>query len=186
MKYRVVIVHGWSGSPEGDFLPWAKEEVEKKGYELIVPNMPDTDHPKIDKWVPYLTQIVGKIRKDDIFIGHSMGCQTILRFLEGLSADKKVGKVILVAGFGPYLKGLTEEEWLIAQPWINTPLDLDKVKTKANNFIAIFSDNDPYVPLEENRKIFEEKLGAEIFIEHNKGHFNQMPQERPNLLKLFH
>lgn len=185
MNKRVIIVHGWGGSPQTDFLPWAKKELETKGYEMTVPTMPDTDYPKIEKWVPYLTEIVGKPRKDDILIGHSMGCQTILRFLEGLPEDQKVGKVILVAGFGPYLKGLTEEEQQIAQPWLDAPLDLDKVRTKADSFTAIFSDNDPFVPLEENRKIFEEKLEAEIFIEHNKGHFNDMPQECPELLKLF-
>lgn len=182
---RVIIVHGWGGSSETDFLPWAKEELEKKGYKVIMPNMPETDHPKIENWVPYLTQVVGEVRGDDIFVGHSMGCQTILRFLESLPEGEKVDKVILVAGFGSYLKGLTEEEQRIAQPWIDTPLDLDKVKIHANSFIAIFSDNDPFVPLGENRKLFEEKLGAEIFIEQSKGHFNEMPKERPDLFKFF-
>ncbi len=182
---RIIIVHGWSGSSERDFLPWAKEELEKKDYEVITPNMPDTDYPKIEKWVPYLAKAVGEIRDDDIFIGHSMGSQTILRFLESLPSDQKVGKVILVAGFGSYLKGLTEEEQQIAQPWLDAPLDLDKIRTKADSFIAIFSDNDSFVSLRENKQLFEEKLGAEIFIEHNKGHFNKMPQECPNLLKLF-
>lgn len=185
MNKRVIIVHGWSGSSDRDFLPWAKEELEKKGYEVIVPNMPETDYPKIENWVPYLAKVVGEAREDDILIGHSMGCQTILRFLESLPKGKKVDKVILVAGFGPYLKGLTEKEQSIAQPWIDAPLNLDQVRTKSNTFIAIFSDNDPYVPLEENRKLFEEKLGAQIFTEHNKGHFNQMPKECPDLLKFF-
>lgn len=173
MNKRVIIVHGWSGSPERDFLPWAKVELEKKGYEVILPNMPETDYPKIEKWVPYLEQTVGEIREDDILIGHSMGCQTILRFLEALPENKQVGTVILVAGFGSYLKGLTKEEQFVAQPWIDTPLDLDKIETKANTYVAIFSDNDPVVPLEENRKVFEEKLGAQIIVEHSKGHFNK-------------
>jgi len=172
MSKRVIIVHGWGGSPESDWMAWAKKELEIKGYKVIVPAMPDTDHPKIENWVPYLTQIVGVVKEDDVFVGHSMGCQTILRFLEGLPEDKKVGKVILVAGFGPYLKGLTKKEWEIAQPWIDVPLDLDKVRNKANSFTAIFSDNDPYVPLEENSKLFKEKLGAKIIVEHNKGHLS--------------
>ncbi|QQG43663.1 MAG: alpha/beta fold hydrolase [Candidatus Daviesbacteria bacterium] len=186
MAKRGIIVHGWSGSFQKDWLPWAKAELETRGYEVLVPDLPDSDNPKIENWVPYLSRIIGKVNENDILIGHSMGCQTILRFLESLPEGKKVDKIILVAGFGPFLKGLTEQEWQIAKPWINTPLDLDKIKTHANSFTAIFSDNDPFVPLEENKKLFEEKLGAQVFIEHHKGHFNNMPQEQPDaLLNLF-
>lgn len=169
---RVFIVHGWGGYPEEGWRPWLKEKLEQKGFKVFMLAMPDTENPKIETWVPYLTQIVGEVKEDDILIGHSMGCQTILRFLESLPGGKKADKVILVAGFGPYLKGLTEEEWQIAQPWLDAPLDLDKVKTHANSFVAIFSDNDPYVPLEENSKLFKEKLGAKLIVEHNKGHMS--------------
>lgn len=65
-----------------------------------------------------------------------------------------------------------EEEETIARPWLTVPIDFEKVKQNADNFIAIFSDNDPFVPLEKNRKIFEEKLGARVFVENNKGHFS--------------
>ena len=185
MTKRVIIVHGWGGSPETDFLPWAKEELQKKGYDVTTPVMPETDYPKMEKWVPHLAQVIGEPRETDILIGHSMGCQAILRFLAGLDEGRKVGKVILVAGFGPFLKGLTSKEQIVTQPWIDTLLDLDRVKDQANSFVAIFSDNDPFVPLEENKKIFVEKLGAQVLVEHNKGHFNDMPQECPDLLKLF-
>ena len=184
MTNRVIIVHGWGGSPKTDFLPWAKAELEKKGYEVIVPSMPDTDYPKIENWVPYLAEIVGEPREGDILIGHSIGCQTILRYLANLPDGQKVDRVILVAGFITLVLD-NEEDPMIAKHWLETPINFGKVKTKANKFIVILSDNDPYVPLEENQKIFKDNLGAEILIEHNKGHFNQMPQERPDLLKLF-
>ena len=184
MTNRVIIVHGWGGSPETDFLPWAREELQKKGYEVITPVMPEKDYPKIEKWIPYLAKVIGEVRETDNLIGHSIGCQTILRYLSKLPEDKKVDRVIFVAGFTS-LMGLEPEDIKIRDVWLNTPLDFGKVKAHVNKFIAIFSDNDPYVSLEENRKIFEEKLGAEILIEHHKGHFNDMPQERPDLLKLF-
>lgn len=182
---RAIIVHGWSGSSQKDWMPWAKEELEKLGYKVIVPDLPDTDNPKIETWVQSLAQVAGELRRSDILIGHSMGCQTILRFLATLPEGQKVGRVILVAGFGPYLKGLTEEESLIAKPWMETPIDFDLVKTRAGKFIAFFSDNDPFVPLEENKKLFEEKLAAEIIVEPDKGHFNDMSRECPDLLQIF-
>lgn len=74
----------------------------------------------------------------------------------------------------------------VAKPWLETSINLAKVKGKANSFIAIFSDNDPYVSLEENRKIFEGRLGAKIIIEPGKGHFSEDSgvKELPVLLEL--
>jgi uncharacterized protein len=60
----------------------------------------------------------------------------------------------------------------VAKPWIETPINLAKVKNQLNKRTVILSDNDPWVNLEENKKIFTEKLGAKILVEHNKGHFS--------------
>ena len=45
------------------------------------------------------------------------------------------------------------------------------IKTKANTFVAIHSDNDPFVPLRHG-EIFKEQLGAELIVKHNMGHFS--------------
>lgn len=171
MSKRTFVVHGWDGGSDKDWLPWIKRELSGKGYEVNLLSMPTPEYPKIETWVPYLAKAIGEPSKNTILIGHSMGCQTILRYLESLSEGRRVDKVILVAGFGSYLTGLTDEEKFVAKPWLETPIDFNKVRTKANNFVAIFSDNDPYVPLEENAKTYKEKLGAEIIIKHNMGHF---------------
>ena len=39
-------------------------------------------------------------------------------------------------------------------------------------FVAIFSDNDPFVPLSEE-KLFKSELGAQIIVLHGKGHLQQ-------------
>ena len=54
-----------------------------------------------------------------------------------------------------------------------TPLKLafEKIKKTSNKFIAIFSNNDEYVPFEENSRTYKEKLGAKIITETKKGHF---------------
>ena len=98
---RVFIIHRWSGSPDKDWVPWLAEMLREKGYEVITPTMPDTDKPRIEPWVKKLKDTLGKPRHDDVLIGHSIGCQTILRFLERLKEGNRVRKVILVA---PWLK----------------------------------------------------------------------------------
>ena len=54
---------------------------------------------------------------------------------------------------------------------METPLDLNKVKSHLPKNVAIFSDNDPFVPL-DNQDDFRDKLGSEIIIQHNMKHFS--------------
>jgi predicted alpha/beta hydrolase family esterase len=172
MSKRIFIIHGWGGNPEEGWFPWLKRELEARGYEVKVPTMPDTEEPKIKRWVNHLEKTVGLPDENTFFIGHSIGCQTILRYLNKLPADTKIGGAVFVAGWFSLRNLETDEEWKIAEPWIETPINLEKIKSQLNKRTAIFSDNDPFVPLEENRKIFAEKLGAKVIIEHNKGHFS--------------
>lgn len=165
---RVFIIHGWGGHSNEHWLPWLKRELEKSGFQVIIPQMPDADTPRIETWVPHLAKVVGKPDKDTYLIGHSMGCQTILRYLQSINGE--VGGAVFVAGFFVRLTGLDAEEQPVAQPWMETPLNFDKIKQTTKNFVAIFSDNDEFVP-PENAKGFEEKLGAKIIIEKEKGHF---------------
>ena len=133
--------------------------------------MPKPDEPNIEAWVTHLSQIIGDVDENTYFVGHSIGCQTILRYLEGLPVDKKVGGAAFVAGWFTLMNLETNEEKEIAKPWLETPIDLDKVKQHTKKFFAIFSDNDEVVP-QENKKLFEERLGAKTAVEHGKGHFS--------------
>jgi len=173
MSKRVFLIHGWGGNPDKDWIPWANSELKKKGYEVIAPLMPDTDTPIIEAWVNKLKVLVGQPHSDDIFIGHSIGCQTILRFLGELPPGQKIYKVILVAPWTKLTNLENDEAWQIADPWFNTPIDFSTMKDRATSFTVIFSDNDEWVPLEDNRKFFKEKLNPEIIVLRNKGHFSE-------------
>ncbi len=177
MKKRVFIIHGWEGYPEEGWFPWLKKELEQKGFEVFVPAMPNTDEPKIEEWVPFLVDLVGVPDKNTYFVGGSIGCQAIMRYMETLPDNAKIGGVVFVSGWFD-LKEFTykeepeyeEEARDIVRPWIETPINFKKIKKITNNFVAIFSDDDPYVEI-NNKDIFKKELGAEIIIEHNKGHF---------------
>jgi predicted alpha/beta hydrolase family esterase len=183
-KSRIFLIHCWGGSPAGDWLPWAEVELKKKGYEIITPNMPATDTPIIESWVSHLSHLVGELRSDDIFVGHSIGCQTILRYLE--KADTAIDKVILVAPWFTLTNLGNEAAWKIADPWFKTPMDFKQIKTKAKKFITIFSDNDPWVPYVKNKQMFIEKLNPQIITLHNRGHItaDEGSLELPELLPL--
>ncbi|MCX6815790.1 MAG: alpha/beta fold hydrolase [Candidatus Aenigmarchaeota archaeon] len=162
---RVFIIHGWGGSPGEGWLPWLKKELKKRKIKVLVPKMPNTNNPKIETWVPFLANLVGKSDRDTYFVGHSIGCQTVLRYLQ---TQEKTGGVVFVAGwFTLTLDADKEKE--IAKPWLETPINFSKIRKTTKKFVAIFSDNDPYVPV-ENVDFFK-KLGAKTIVENRKGHY---------------
>ena len=168
---KVYLVHGWEGSP-GKLYEWLASELAKEGLEVETLAMPNPDEPIITDWVAKLNECVGKNPDENIiFVGHSIGSQAILRYLARLETTGLFGGFVFIA---PWLKvsGLkTQEEIDIAKPWVETPIDSKKVSQHIpkDKIIAIFSDDDPFVP-KDNWELFEKFFGTKIIIESGKGH----------------
>ena len=171
MSKRIFIVHGWGGYQTEGWFPWLKRELEQKGFQVFIPQLPDADKPRIEKWIPALAAVVGIPDEETYFVGHSMGCQAIARYVETL--DKPVGGAVFVAGFFKRLTGLEDDPDAreTDRHWLEAPLDFEKVRVNLEKSIAIFSDDDPFVPL-DNQDDFRDKLGSNIIIEHGKKHFS--------------
>ncbi|GIQ61240.1 hypothetical protein Flavo103_43750 [Flavobacterium collinsii] len=175
---KVIIIHGFKGNPEEGWKPWLKKELESQGYKVLVPPMPNSERPKLNEWLCSLGQTIGMPNEDTYMVGHSLGCITIIRYLEGLSDEAKIGGAVFVGGFTSNI-GLEEFE-----NFFKTDIDWKKVKQKSNSFTAIHSTNDPYVSLDHSNS-FKEKLKAETIIEEDKGHFfgDDGVTELPSVLK---
>ncbi|TSD01173.1 MAG: hypothetical protein Athens071425_477 [Parcubacteria group bacterium Athens0714_25] len=171
MQKRVFIIHGWDGYPEEGWFPWLKKELEQRGFEVFVPAMPNPSEPKIEEWIPFIASIVGESDENTYFVGHSIGCQAIIRYLQTLPDGAKIGGAVFVAGWYNLRNLKTDEEKIIAGPWVNEPRNDKKIREVVNKAVAIFSDNDPFV-IPENQESWKERVGAKIIIEHNKGHFS--------------
>ncbi len=172
---RAVIVHGWGGNPQAGWIPWLKKELEAKNIFVETPEMPHTDTPTIEDWVPQLAKYIDS-ESENYLIGHSIGCQTILRYLEKLPENVKIKGVVFVAGWitlsDAVMKNPDEAE--VARPWVETPINLEKVRASADEFISIFSDNDPFVS-EDNWEAFR-KLG-DLVIQHGNGHIENQQEK---------
>ncbi len=181
---RIFIIHGWAGSPIGDWIAWAKQAFEAKGFEVVAPEMPDTLHPNIDAWVSHLRDLVGKPDSNTFFVGHSIGCQTILRYLETISTQ--VGGAVFVAGwFGlENLENAEVEE--VAKPWLTVPINLEKVRAVLPKSVLLISSNDDYGAYELNVKKFTE-LGSKIVVLQDAGHITGGDGfiELPQLIEVF-
>lgn len=187
MTKRTFLIHGWKGYPKEGWRPWLRDKLKERGFQVFVPAMPDSANPKMETWVPYLTKIVGTADKECYFVGHSLGCIAILRYLETLTETQKVGGAVFVAGFGKDLEYEGYNGELFS--FFTTPIDWKKVKKRCKKFISIHSDDDKWVSI-KNSDLFKQKLNAETIIAHNMKHFsgddgvNELPLALDAILKL--
>ena len=186
---RVIIVHGWGGNPDEPALVWLDNKLQGTGLQVIRPAMPDPENPNIETWVAHLSKVVGTPDLDTYFVGHSIGCQTILRYLETINTA--VGGAVFIAGwFTLTTQALeTEEDKNIAKPWLETPIDFNKVNAVLKDSFAIFSEDDSLVPV-ENEIAYKEKVGARTLVINGKGHFSEsdgvteIPEVLPEILRM--
>ena len=170
---KVYIVHCWDGTKDDGWYPWIDKKLSENGNKVYRFNMPDTANPKIDEWVNYLDSQVDNLDENTFFIGHSIGCQTIMRYLETKDITR-IGGILFVA---PWLELLPEavsdeESFNTAKPWLTEKIDFEKIKKFTNNIHSIFSSDDYFVSLDQKEE-FEKLLDAKTIVVNDKGHISQ-------------
>ena|SRR3989344_3533254 len=182
---KVYILHGWDGSPDEPLFRWLEKNLKENRFEVIIPAMPHPENPTIGDWVKTASELESD--EETIFVGRSIGCQTILRTLEKYEGGKKIQGIVLIAPWMRLDEETIKEEGQeiieIAKPWMETPIDFEKVRSHTGKVVAIFSDDDPYVRRDQ-ADFFKNKLGAEIIFEEKKGHFSPSDKvvEVPSIL----
>ncbi|MEK7579949.1 MAG: alpha/beta fold hydrolase [Patescibacteria group bacterium] len=162
---KVFIIHGFEGSPNGGWRPWLMAELEKKDIYACALSMPNPENPICTEWVEEISRHIERNQSDKIyFVGHSLGVPVILRYLEA-NSPKSINGVVLVSG--PCEKNDNRKIY----NFLDKPFDYKTIKSKANKFIIIHGDNDPYVPL-NNAEILTRELSGELIIVKNGGHLN--------------
>ena len=173
---RVFIIHGWGGHPDEGWFPWVKNELEKKDFEVHIPAMPDAygkEQPKIEDRINIIKDAVGQAGENTYFIGHSIGCQSIDRYLETLSPETRIGGIVYVAGWLTLknLEDYEEDEREAAKPWLEIPIDFKRVRSISPKSVAIFTKDDPFVDI-GNAEFYKENLGSKIIILESGEHLN--------------
>jgi predicted alpha/beta hydrolase family esterase len=164
---KVIIVHGYTGYPDKNWFPWLRSDLEKLGILVEVPEMPNTNQPKLEEWLPHLQQTIGVPNIDTFLVGHSLGCPTILRYLESLDDNQQVGGSLLVAGFAeplphlPKLDGFTSDAWKYSY-----------TQSRTKKLTIINSDDDEAVPF-FNAEHVRDRFNAKLVTVHGAGHINE-------------
>jgi serine hydrolase len=189
MVKKAYIIHMWGGNSISCWIPWLKEELQNEGIEAITPDMPDADAPDIEKWANCMQEKAPGPDNETCFVGHGIGCQSIVRYLSVMPENTIVKGAVFVAPW-TNLVNATTNELEIAKPWIETPIDWQKVRARAKAFTVIYSDNDKRVT-EKDAMNFGSNLGAKLVMDANRGHFTddddvtQLPSVLDETLKLF-
>ena len=171
---RLCIVPRWSGTADSDFYPWllAQPAVRAHFGDVLLPGIAQPEQPTIAAWVDSLVQITAGLGPGDLgrtyVLGHSVGCQAVLRFLERSSDDARVAGVLCVAGWWT-----VDAPWDSIRPWIDTPMQLDRVRAAAGRVHVLLSDDDPFTSdWRDNERAWRERLGAEVRCVPGARHFN--------------
>ncbi len=164
---KTVILHAMNQNSQGHWYPWLKTELEKLGYEVWSPDMPYPDMPNARKTTDFLLTNKKWNFQDNLLIGHSWGAVQALHLLQNLPENTKLNTAILVSSFDRPAKGMeTQHEKLFNEPYI-----FEKIKQRANQFVFVHGDNDPWVPVSGAQNLAK-KLGGELVVIQDGQHFS--------------
>jgi len=126
---KCLILQSWHSKPEDDWYPWLKEKLEKKGYQVEIPDLPTirTNLPSLKK----MLNAVNKLKivdQDTVVIGHSIGTLVAMRLAE----KTKFKSMILLAGWD--FDDLTKEHRLF---WPNRINHQKIIKNTKKIFLSI-------------------------------------------------
>jgi len=163
---NALILHGTDGHSKENWFDWLKTELEKNSWKVWVPDLPGANKPNIKKYNKFLfANKDWEFNQESVLIGHSSGAVAILGLLQSLPMGKKIDTCYLVGSFRNNL------DWDALDDLFLEPFDFDLIKTKANKFVFIHSDNDPYCPL-EHAQYLSEKLGGKLIVKSGQFHFS--------------
>ncbi|ATA23304.1 hypothetical protein BIY26_20315 [Brenneria goodwinii] len=162
---NIIIVHGFLSTPRHHWFQWLRQQCEDANIRVFIPKMPMPRAPKPDKWLAQLSNTLDMPNEKTWFIGHSLGCITVLRYLSSLRGRLRVGGVILVSGFSEQIETHPELSDFTA-----TQIDFDLLRKTINHRITILSSDDTVVAPRYTVKL-REQLDAELYSFTGCGHF---------------
>lgn len=131
---RFVLLHGYTGTPERNFFPWLKALLERYGYEVIVPALPNTKNPTIAEQVEYVLKNIS-LEENTALLGHSMGGAVALKIAE----IKKLAKLILVDAVSSPIRVTRQTKYERTFDW---QFDWENIRANTKD-VVVLSDTTP-------------------------------------------
>src|SRR5258708_7831931 len=170
-KTDFLILHGYTGLPEKNFIPWLKKELESKGYIVQAPELPNSNDPKEEEQVEFVLKN-SHIGPNTIIIGHSLGGVVAQKVL--VRYGKPISGLILIApAIDPEFHSAVERPFWKNFTW---GFDYDEI-IRLTEFRTVLSDLKEEQKRGSYLKFLSEKLKAKLISgESNREHFTA-PEE---------
>lgn len=162
---KVYLIHGYTGSPESDLFPWIIKQLTKNNIDHEAFHMPDPDFPLVKEWDRYLDINIKRVDENTYFICHSLGCVTLLRYLNRQNSSMKIGGMILVSGFLAKLP-----QYPMLWDFADVDLDINRIITMVEQRSVFSAPNDMIVNYKYSQDLAE-LLQAKMITVENGGHF---------------
>ncbi len=160
-----IILHGTLGSPDGNWFQWLKTELEGRGLQVWLPQLPHAEQPSLNEWYKFLQkECPFAINEDTLIIGHSSGA--ILALIIAQNNAEKVGAIVDVSVFHD-----NSLQWEPNDKLFDVDFDWSAIKNNVNKLFFVHSDDDPYVPLDQAQFVAD-NCNAELVMLSGQGHFN--------------
>lgn len=160
---RAILIHGYKASPNMNFWPWLAAELRNRGFEVIIPELPNSAEPDRDLWNTALLESIRTLTDKDIIVGHSLGGASALRFLEAAEARTTPHACVLIST--PWL--IRDERF---RGFFLSEFDYDVLMWRASKFAVIHAKDDPTIPLDHGQR-YADVFHAKFVTPEEGGHF---------------
>ncbi|HEY9621512.1 MAG TPA: alpha/beta hydrolase [Crinalium sp.] len=151
---HVYIIHGYNASPHDHWFPWLKEKLIADGATVSVLTLPNSENPSVTAWQNHLRNTISPPNQNTFFVAHSLGCLTLLQYLDALGKDTTIGGFIFVSGFLGLLKALPQlDGFLTAFRGNFMGFQPERIIRLTPNRTIVGSLNDSLVPYEQTEKL---------------------------------
>ena len=142
-KNNVLLIHGFNGIPK--IFNYFKEELENKGYNVILPNFPVREEIEIERYFEVFDKYKEIFNDNLIVIAHSIGNPMFIKYIS--KNNYKIGKYISLAGFSEayYNEGKDDLNEKVKSTVLTSKEKEDAIR-QINEKYSIYSDDDHIVP----------------------------------------
>lgn len=161
--YNIYVVHGYTANSQANWYPDLKNHLESENVAIHIFDMPNSHAPVEKEWLDFLEAKITNFDEKSIYIGHSLGCATILKFLEDKNTDN-IESLFLVSGFveNSPIPELSE--------FVKEKINYAKFIKTISNRIVISAEDDDIIPYQYS-EILAKKLNAQFNLLRTGKHF---------------
>jgi uncharacterized protein len=103
MQRRFLILHGLGNHrPRDHWQWWLAEALRQQGEQVLYPQFPDADHPKLRPWLELLSAEYAQLGDGErVVVCHSLACALWFQASRHHVMSRRADRVLLVAPPGP-------------------------------------------------------------------------------------